>query len=113
MVLVVFVQDLDNRETYNGAKVMLTDLVNVGMNSHNTLADQVKVFPNPASDILNIEPKEKIDEIRIFNHLGKLVKTISGIGTSHQIIISDLAPGILLVKINTNKGQVIRRVVVK
>jgi len=111
--LVVFVQDLDNREIYNGSKVMLTDLVSVEINEHNAYADHLKLYPNPASDILNIESKEKIDEIRIFNYSGNLIKTITGTGSSDQIIISDLAPGIYLLKIKTNKEQLIRRVIIQ
>ena len=70
-----------------------------------TISDaDIKVFPNPASDILNVQ-FSKADQsavIKIFSATGELVKTvIPGINNTVQINISSLARGIYAINIVT------------
>ena len=58
----------------------------------------VSVYPNPVSDILQINGK--YSEINIFDLYGKLVLSSNAKKT---IDISELSNGIYLVKINNNK----------
>lgn len=64
--------------------------------------EEVKIFPNPVNDILNIQSNMLIDKIEVFNLLGQSVKTLS-IGSSTNIVdVSTLGKGIYLMQISIN-----------
>lgn len=62
-----------------------------------------KVYPNPVSDLLNIESKNTIESIEIYDINGKLIKTISQKGSSASVKLSDLATGTYFAKVNDHK----------
>lgn len=60
------------------------------------------MYPNPASNRLNISAKEIIQNADVFNVLGKKVMSLNINKTSKSIDISSLTSGIYLVKYNVN-----------
>jgi hypothetical protein len=77
---------------------------------------KVTVFPNPASEIINIEFEEPVDgEINLFllNSLGKLVKTdvIESTSVNKQINLQDLPGGIYYLKLVKGKLSNVYKVV--
>ena len=60
------------------------------------------MFPNPASNRLNISAKETIKNADVFNVLGKKVMSVNVNDTKASIDISTLTSGIYLVKYNVN-----------
>ena len=60
----------------------------------------LKLFPNPASKNLTLQTAEKIEAIFIFNTLGTLVQ----IEKTNAFSIEQLAAGIYIVQIKTEKG---------
>ena len=60
------------------------------------------MYPNPASDRLNISAKETIKNAQIFNILGKNVMSVNVNDTKASIDISNLASGIYLIKYDVN-----------
>jgi len=62
-----------------------------------------KVYPNPVSDVLNIEGKNTIESIEIYDANGKLVKTVSSQKSNTSIPLSELVPGTYTAKINGKK----------
>ena len=72
--------------------------------------NNLKIYPNPVNDILNIKISNsiKIEEVNIYNILGKIVlKTIN----QHKINVSKLNKGVFLIKIKTNKGVLIKKLI--
>jgi hypothetical protein len=68
----------------------------------------IRIYPNPATGKLRIESGElRIEEVVIFDIYGRKQKAERGI----LIDISDLSAGIYFVKIHTDKGEVVRKVV--
>lgn len=69
----------------------------------NQLAN-LKLFPNPSTDILNIQTEGEIGKIEIFNLLGEDVISIQ----SHvnNISLHDLKPGIYNVKVTFENGMI-------
>ena len=65
-------------------------------------SSKIKIYPNPASDILYIGTDNQIEAIQIFDNLGKLVfeKNI----TTKSINISNLNSGIFTIVIKTKNG---------
>lgn len=58
------------------------------------------MYPNPASNLLNISAKETIQNADVFNVLGKKVMSVNVNNTNASLDISNLASGIYLVKYN-------------
>lgn len=81
---------------------------------------EVNVFPNPAQDILNIQvlnDKFADASIRILTVDGKeminrSLQTIDGLQTS-QVNVAGLAAGMYFVKVSTNEGIVVEKVMIK
>jgi hypothetical protein len=72
----------------------------------------VNIYPNPTTGELIISGELKIEKIDILDITGKIVSSHQ-ITTSlnHQINISHLSAGIYFVKINTEAGEIVRKVV--
>lgn len=80
---------------------------------------EVRIYPNPASDVLHIGmesllPAGKID-IHIFNFLGQIVGSHAGYTTNDRVTIpvTGLSPGIYLLNISSESFSVSRKVIVK
>ena len=82
-----------------------------GFSSNGTLniddnnVSKLAIYPNPASDILNIQNAES-STIQIFDITGKLLISRSNISNNAQIDVASLTTGTYFVKIaNGNKFQ--------
>jgi len=73
---------------------------------------QVRIFPNPVSDVLNIESDEPFTGIEVFNFVGESIYSQSFPGTNDITIpMKDRATGIYLLKIRSVKGIILRKVI--
>jgi uncharacterized delta-60 repeat protein len=64
------------------------------------------LYPNPVSDVLNINKKESIEisSIYIYNVLGQLMMVVPNAKNSSTIDVSNLSSGNYFVKVNSDKG---------
>ncbi len=62
---------------------------------------ELSIYPNPATDILNIKTQDKVVNVSIFDASGRLVNAKFENG---QVNVSTLAKGIYIVKIVTDKA---------
>lgn len=69
----------------------------------------IKVFPNPTNGKFAIE-SEGIEKIKVYNFVGELIKELSG-NNKNEIDLSDCEPGIYLVKIITQYGFTMRKII--
>jgi len=71
------------------------------------------IFPNPASNILNLDWYEnlssKMQEISIINSEGMTVKKIHNFQTNSNINIEDLNTGLYILKLRFDKSTVCRK----
>lgn len=65
-------------------------------------SDKATIFPNPANGVVHIKGVVA-DEVRVYNALGQLVKTVLG---TNEIDLSGLAEGVYLVRIMDKEGKV-------
>jgi hypothetical protein len=72
-------------------------------------AKSIKLHPIPTEDILNITTQLIIDDITIFDLLGKKVRTVDT--PNNSINISDLSSGMYFLKFNVENKFVIKRVI--
>ncbi|WP_426275997.1 T9SS type A sorting domain-containing protein [Chryseobacterium sp. S-02] len=59
-----------------------------------------KIYPNPVSDFLNIEGKNTIESVEIYDINGKLVKKVSPKNETVSVKLSELTPGTYFAKVN-------------
>lgn len=83
------------------------------VNIRNTvLEDYTFIIPNPANDIVNIFSSFAIQKIEIYSLKGIKVKEESVKGVASTMDISTLPKGIYLIKVYTNKGVALKKLVV-
>lgn len=73
------------------------------------LSSFVKVFPNPATDLIRVETELQLRSFEIFNAQGKQVST-SPWNTTNGIDISNLPPGFYLLTLQTDHGPVTKKI---
>ena len=71
------------------------------------------VYPNPATDLINIKSSSLIGSIIIYNQTGQIVATEKANDKHSQLNLSQYNPGIYLLRIETEKGVVSKRIIVE
>jgi len=69
-------------------------------------ADYFTLYPNPAGEVLNIQPKKQtaISSVSIYNVLGQLVLVNTNFGKGGSIDVSALKTGNYFIRVNSGKG---------
>lgn len=68
-------------------------------------ATATRVYPNPATDVVNVEATVAIENVEVFNLAGARVSAQSNInGNNATINVSDLAAGVYFVRINNGSA---------
>jgi hypothetical protein len=91
---------------------MLIDGTKLGIktgNSEHHPKSIVKVYPNPAYDILNIETDFPINSIELLDINGKQIHLYKEINFLNSIDISDFQPGVFILTIRNSKNEVVNR----
>ena len=75
-------------------------------------ASNLKVYPNPANDVLTIESKTvKIESVEIYSLLGQKMKSNIQL-ENNKFDVSDLSTGLYLLKVNATSGSSTRKIVI-
>ncbi|WP_196887864.1 T9SS type A sorting domain-containing protein [Aureivirga sp. CE67] len=72
----------------------------------------IKVFPNPAKDILNIESKQEIESIYILDLTGKIIFKQKD-NSKKQIDVSTFARGVYYIKVNTQNNSTLKKILIQ
>lgn len=100
----------------NGDTISLEITVNVEEplgTFDNYLNSLVKIYPNPASDQIFIEFRElKIEDVQIFDLMGRRVEISWRNNTSSKMEINGLTAGLYVFQINTSLGIISKKIVV-
>jgi len=91
---------------------MVIDYVRVYQNTASideTTEQEIKLFPNPVSDTLNIQFNGKIDQIAIYNLLG--VEVLNKNGLESTIDMKSLKSGIYFIKLQIGEQTIARKIV--
>lgn len=78
---------------------------------NNILMENIDVYPNPASNEVNIKLNNNISlkSVTLYNILGEKVK----VSQNNQINVEDLNNGIYIINISTSKGKIVKKLIVK
>ena len=71
--------------------------------------DSISVFPNPTNSVVNINSKSEILTIELYDVQGRILETL--VGNNRKIDISDKTNGIYFLKITTEKGSKVERII--
>jgi len=87
----------------NGTPDYLESAVALGLEG-NSINNVINLFPNPTSDVLNIDNKtnEIISNVSIYSISGALIKEVKSTNSIESIAVSDLQTGIYFVKLSIN-----------
>jgi len=84
-----------------------------GVGVADLLENQVSIYPNPATDRINIKADSPIDTIYLYNLLGKKIQSQKLDKTSSTIDLTHLITGIYILKIKVNNQFISKKIVVK
>jgi len=73
------------------------------------LTQDLKMYPNPTGNTLAFESKQSIEKVEIYSQLGQKVKDIST--GFNSVTIKNLSKGIYLIKIYSEKGVTVRKII--
>ena len=66
---------------------------------------KTNVFPNPSSDYIQITSNNKINNIKLYNSIGKLLKNNSINKKEFSLSINNFSPGIYLIELIDENGN--------
>lgn len=84
---------------------LLDEAIETGVNDQ--FANVVKVYPNPANSVLNVDIDANEANIEVLDVLGRSLKQVNAFG-SQQINVCDLKAGSYFVKVSTSKETVVK-----
>jgi len=96
------------------AYLFLDDVVvtsgTLGLNE--VTSTQFTVFPNPATDVVNVANVEGLNTIQLVDLNGRTVKSVNFAGVSEASVnVSDLSAGVYMMNIATDKGTTTKKIV--
>ena len=104
--LVVFVQNLGNKEIYNGNKI---DLITVSVDENEKW---VGVYPNPAQDYLTISNCEN-SIVNIYSLQGTKLLTENITSQQMQIDVSKLIPGFYVIELIVDNNRYTKKLMIR
>jgi hypothetical protein len=76
-------------------------------------AINVAIYPNPVTDILNINSNSKVSSVRVLNYLGQTIDNIDVTGMEVTINTSTYDTGIYFIQIETEKGISTQKIIIE
>ena len=99
--------DIGNGTAGKVTKLYKNDLI--VLNLEDSYFDQFRIYPNPASDEININSNGKfIDSIKIFDNTGRIIKNIDL--NLKKIDITNLSIGIYFLKISSQGKSIVKKI---
>jgi len=73
---------------------------------------KIQVYPNPASDMVNIKSDNLLKFVTMFNQTGQKVFDMELNSSFYRLSASGFTPGIYLLRIETDKGFIFKRTII-
>ena len=83
------------------------------LSTNNLTKSDVKIYPNPVVDILNIESDVNKNSIKLFDITGKILESHTINDKKLSIIVNHLSKGIYIIEIENEKGKTISKFIKK
>ena len=79
--------------------------------TENNVDKSIKIYPNPTHSVININGDFNIQSIQLYDIQGRLLQTNLGISNEAVLDISDKSNGIYFVKITSDKGIKVEKII--
>lgn len=86
---------------------VITSILSITNNS------ELSVYPNPASEQVNIKSELTIETITVYNFAGQIVFAETVNNTNYRVNTSKLGAGIYLFQIETKEGRIATRIIIE
>jgi len=90
----------------NMVTIVVTNIID---NAENT----IKIYPNPAYDVINIEAANDVKMIRIMNMVGQTVYSNAVQNPNSTINVNELESGVYFLQVETEHGSSTQKIVIK
>ncbi len=110
--MIAFLQNMDTKEIYQGNSVMLVEAY-VGTDDAVSSEPEISIYPNPVHDVVNIVSGERIRYIDMFSHNGELVFDGPVNSSVCNLGVGRFQRGLYLLRITTNAGVTVKRILVE
>ncbi len=87
--------------------------VDVTTGIEEALAKAIHVFPNPATDVVNIQSDFNINAVSVYNYTGQLINVEKVNKTEYRFNSSSLNTGIYFFQIETEEGMISRQIIIE
>jgi len=74
---------------------------------------ELNIYPNPASDLINISSEFEIKTVKVFNYSGQVIIFEQVENTQYRINTSQYKPGIYFFRIETSGGTISKRIIIE
>ena len=75
---------------------------------------KIRLYPNPTEDFIKIQSAENIKSIYIYNITGQIIKKLEGLNSKDiKIDVKNFTKGLYFFKFSSNKGTMVKRVIIK
>ena len=101
----------DYTECESNPSNIVTDLLGVGVNELSV--SNLNIFPNPATDLVNVQADNMISRIKVVSYSGKVMFDELINSESAQINTSALAPGVYFIQVETGAAVETRKLVIR
>ncbi|WP_417368945.1 T9SS type A sorting domain-containing protein [Flavobacterium beibuense] len=97
-----------------GSIILDNFIATTELSTEDFLANQLSIYPNPATDVINVANAQNINDINIVDLNGRIVKSAKFNGASEaQVNISDLSAGMYLMNVSSDQGTTTKKIVKK
>lgn len=76
-----------------------------------TSTRNIRIYPNPAQDFINILATDKMESVRVLNYAGQLVYELEKVENNVQIPLDKLSNGVYVIRVATNNNTFVRKFV--
>jgi len=85
------------------------------VNLNNVITNNIEIYPNPATDKLNIifpeTPKAKVS-VKLFDNIGQKILEFEFANKINEIDLKSFADGMYYIKVETKNGDILRKIVI-
>nr|MDA3881048.1 T9SS type A sorting domain-containing protein [Prolixibacteraceae bacterium] len=90
------------------------DITNNVITGVNDLKLKMNIYPNPVADVLLVSGQSNIDKISIIDFSGKTVMQFNNLNNNNvSLPVQSIKSGIYLIKIESNKKQLVQKIIKK
>ena len=91
----------------------LVKIVAAEENVNDILTHDINIYPNPVNDKLYIVTEDEVEDVVVYDIYGRCQQLSAVSGQPSVIDVAVLKSGIYFVKINTNEGNIVKRIIKK